>query len=114
MTRSTKTPPTGRTAHTAGPWTTSGTVRRFDRDPFWWRGDVIAGGVQVARVSGTSEDAARANARLIAASPTLLAASLEMVDALEYRFQSMADAPEHIAKAWDSLKVAIAHVEGRA
>ena len=92
------TPPAGRTAQTAGPWSMSETYH--NGEPSWYA-------VHPCHFyfEGKTDEQTLADARLIAAAPALLAA---LKDAVRW-ISGMTHAEQDIA-TW---KAALAHAEGR-
>ena len=62
--------------YTKGKWKAE-IARLNPRDPMFYKADVICGGIRIAHVAGVGEEAANANALLIAAAPKLLKACKE-------------------------------------
>lgn len=84
------------TNHTPGPWRVHAVAGLIQE----------ANGHSIAAYTGTSQDEADANARLIAAAPELLAA-LEHLLAL-----NSGCAPEEEERGWDQARAAIAKATG--
>ena len=59
--------------HTKGKWKAL-KAKLNPRDPMFYKADVICGGIRIAHVAGAGEEAANANAQLIATAPELLKA----------------------------------------
>jgi hypothetical protein len=92
------------TSHTKGPWWDSGlevgTVPMMD--------------IKVARVSGATFDEAKANARLIAASPDLLEALREVLKHEEWHAASADEVTREARDAIRKARAAIAKATGAA
>lgn len=96
-------------AHTPGPWTVQGQAVLSDRPYPEWK--QIAE-VRIGNAENWSDPEGESNARLIAASPDLLAACHEAVSAITYLLSNDDDEPNY-AETLSKLAAAIAKAEGR-
>lgn len=105
-------------AHTPGPWTAN--LHHTRQDGGRTYGFIFADGVVptaavVLGVEGMPQDEGRANARLIAAAPDMLAA-LKLVDAFAKADEAAGDDAlwtDHFREMFEVVRAAIAKAEGR-
>ncbi len=91
-------------AHTPAPWAVDGTLHSGDLDVISADGRIAM--IDDSRATGWNEPTIKANARLIAAAPDLLAA-LQMVEAIWSRDQTANIDPESpVAKVRAAIKKA--------
>jgi len=94
------------TKHTPGPWVIDWNVSRLDI--FGSDETALVASLRRSTLSQTIDEAARANARLIAAAPELLDSLSEILD-----YKGGADSALHDEYVMDRARAALAKAEGK-